>query len=200
MGIAGFIFCGFSTWLLFQKRTEFAIRTLRDSYVSEIEQSLLAPDEKSGVLKQINSLADDMERGKYENWQSAGILQRLQRLPVIQWGELDSIESFVQKNAGPEVAAETAKQFSRLRRAVADDRATSFDFEDILTPVYVSDPSIPSGHRLQSPLDLDSITDVVNLAKLVADRENVADETIAEVPIESIVRRQIDEGVSEGGF
>ena len=98
MGIIGFVVCAFSTWILFQKRTEFAIRTLRGSYIAEIEQSLLDPATKSAVVKEIETLAADMESGKYEDWQAAGVMQRLQRLPVLQWGELQAVDSFLQKS------------------------------------------------------------------------------------------------------
>ncbi|TWU47971.1 hypothetical protein [Rubripirellula reticaptiva] len=200
LGIAFFVFCGVSTWYLFQKRTEFAIRTLRDAYIPELEQSLLEPDEKSKVIKQVTKLVDEMQRGKYENWQSAGILQRLQRMPVIQWGELYAVDAFAQKNASSEVAAETTKQLSRLRRSVEIGRTTSFDFEDVLTPVYIADANSPNGHRLNQPFDVDSIIEVVNLARAVADREDVPDETFTDVHIESIVLDQINSGIAEGGF
>ncbi|QDT06348.1 hypothetical protein K227x_47570 [Rubripirellula lacrimiformis] len=199
-GIIGFVMCGFTTWLLFQKRTEFAVRTLNAAYLPEIEQSLLSPEEKADVLDQVSKLAKGMERGKFENWQSAGILQRLQRTPVIAWGELQAIESFAQKNADPDHAAEISKQLSRLRKSVADGNGTSFDFEDVLKPVYVADSSSPSGHRLKQPLDMASIGEVVTLAKLVADREKVPDQTFPDVRIGAIVRDQIQSGTIDGGF
>ena len=37
LGIFGFIFCGVSTWVLFQKRTQLAIRALKGAYVTELE-------------------------------------------------------------------------------------------------------------------------------------------------------------------
>lgn len=200
MGIAGFIFCGFSTWVLFQKRTEFAVRTLEGAYLPEIEQSLLSPEAKADVTIQIRELADDMKRGKYENWQSAGILQRLQRMPVLQWGELDAVESFITKSGSPEQADEASKQFSRLRKAVQMGRATTFDFYEVLTPVKVSDASVASGQRLMQPLDVDAVMAASKRAKLVADREQVPDETFVGVRIETIVRGEIDAGVSSGGF
>lgn len=200
MGIAGFIFCGFSTWVLFQKRTEFAVRTIRGAYIPELEQSLLKPDEKAAILAQVKELADDMERGKYENWQSAGILQRLQRMPVIQWGELQAIESFAEKNVPPDEFASAQKQLSRLRRAVEKGRATSFDFEDVLGPVYVTDPNVPAGHTLMQPLDIDSVRDVIERAELIADRSDVDDASFPDVRIDAIVREQIDAGGQEGGF
>lgn len=200
MGIAGFIFCGFSTWVLFQKRTEFAVRTIRGAYIPELEQSLLNPDEKAAILAAVGELADDMERGKYENWQSAGILQRLQRMPVIQWGELQAIESFLEKNASPDEFTSAQKQLSRLRRAVEKGRATSFDFEDVLGPVYITDPNVPAGHTLMQPLDMESVRAVIERAELIADRSDVDDALFPDVRIDAIVREQIDAGGEDGGF
>ncbi len=98
MGIVGFIVCAFSTWSLFQKRTEFAIRTLQGDYVRQLEQSLLDPATKTSLMREVEKLIADLERGKYENWQSAAIMQRLQRLPVFQWGELQAIEAFLKQS------------------------------------------------------------------------------------------------------
>lgn len=200
MAIVGFIVCAFSTWVLFQKRTELAVRTLRDSYLPEIEQSLLDPKTKAAVADQIKRLTDDMQRGEYENWQSAGIMQRLQRLPVLHWGDLQAVEAVISKQGDPETLDESRKQLSRLRRATEIGNATSFDFEDVLTPVYVSDPNASRGHRLIQPIEIGAAEQVVMRAKLIADREQVPDQMFADVRIESIVREQIEAGGAEGGF
>lgn len=205
MGIIGFIVCAFSTWILFQQRTEFAIRTLRGSYITEIEQSLLDPATKSIVVKEIETLAADMERGKYENWQAAGVMQRLQRLPVLQWGELQAIDSFLNKSVAEgqadgeavEEAADGLRQLSRLRRSVELSKSTSFEFEDVLQPVRVSESS---GHQLVQPLTMELVREVVHRARLAADQANIPDQSFDNVQIESIVRREIELGASEGGF
>ena len=100
LGIAGFICCGVSTWVLFQKRTELAVRTLEGAYLAELEQSYLEPKTKRAVMDEVEVLIAGMEAGDYENWQSAAIMQRLQRLPVVQWGDLQAIELFINKNEG----------------------------------------------------------------------------------------------------
>jgi hypothetical protein len=205
MGIIGFIFCAFSTWILFQKRTEFAIRTLRGSYIADIEQSLLDPATKSVVLKEIETLAADLERGEYEDWQAAGMMQRLQRLPVLQWGELQAIDSFLRKRVADREAngesseeeAEELKQLSRLRRAVELGKSTSFEFEDVLQPVRVADSS---GHQLVQPLTMELIREVVHRARLASDQADIPDQSFDNVQIESIVRREIERGASEGSF
>lgn len=220
MGIFGFIVCAFSTWILFQKRTEFAIRTLRGSYIAELEQSLLDPATKSSVVGEIETLAAEMESGKYEDWQAAGVMQRLQRLPVLQWGELQAVDSFLQKSVPQEKAdgeqgdgdradgdradgelgreaADGRRQLSRLCRAVELGKSTSFDFEDVLQPVRVSGPS---GRRLVQPLTIELVREVVLRARLAADQANVPDQSFNNVRIESIVRREIELGISEGSF
>lgn len=205
MGIMGFVFCAFSTWILFQKRTEFAIRTLRGSYITDIEQSLLDPDTKSDVVQEIETLAADMENGRYEDWQAAGVMQRLQRLPVLQWGELQALESFLRKRVADKEADEESteeetdalKQLSRLRRAVELGQSTSFEFEDVLLPVRVHDRG---GHRLVQPLTMELVREVVLLARLASDQAEIPDRSFDNVQIQSIVQREIERGASEGGF
>jgi hypothetical protein len=199
MGIVGFVVCAFSTWILFQKRTEFAIRTLRGAYIAEIEQSLLEPAAKSAVASEIEKLAADLERGKYENWQAAGIMQRLQRLPVIQWGELQAVEAFLAKSEDDK-RQDQIQQLQRLRRAVELDKVTSFDFEDVLQPVRRSDPDSASGHVLVRPMTEEHVGEVVQRARLVSDRAKIPEESFEDVRIESIVRREIERGASIGGF
>lgn len=202
MGIAGFVFCGFSTWLLYQKRTELATRTLRDAYLPEIEQSLLDPETKSAVMDQIELLAKDMERGKIENWQSAGVLQRLQRLPVLQWGDMQAVESYVVKNGSSEEATNAHLQFARLSTGVQNGKVTSFDFHDILAPVQNEDPTVASGRKLRSNFKLDPALDVVTRARVVADREKISDELIEVdgVRLEKIVAKEIESGLVEGSY
>jgi hypothetical protein len=199
MGIVGFIVCAFSTWILFQKRTEFAIRTLKGSYVLQLEQSLLDPESKSAVVKEIKGLIADLERGKYENWQAAGIMQRLQRLPVIQWGELQAIEAFLKKEAGDNQAGQI-DQLSRLRRAVELGMVTSFDVEDVLQPVRRPDPNSATGSQLVQPLNKEQVSQVVHRARLAADRAAVPNQHFDGIRIESIVRSEIERGASEGSF
>lgn len=198
LGIMGFVCCGVSTWVLFQQRTEFAVRTLRGSYLPALQQSWLEPAEKKAVVDRIEALASELETGQYENWQSAGVMQRLQRLPVLQWGELAAVEGYVRKSDDPQKDW-SLMQLSRLRRAVELDKVTSFDFEDVLKPVLVSDDNAPSGRRMIQPLPDEGVVEVVQLAELVADRSDVP-EKMFDVQIDQIIRREIETGLSEGGF
>jgi hypothetical protein len=198
LGILMFIGCGLATWILFGKRTELAIRTLRSTYIPEVEQSLIQPDEKRAAVDQLEELALDLERGKYENWQAGGVMQRLVRLPVLQWGELSAIEAYVEKNFGDDAEA-AIKQLARLRRAVELDKATSLDFQDVLKPALVLDES-SQGPRLKEKLSRPAVEDVVRRAKLVSDRCGVPEKDFPDVKIDAMIRRQIEAGLREGSL
>lgn len=198
MGIAGFIFCAFSTWVLFQYRTDFAIRTLRGAYIGEIEQSYLDPESKASVVDEIEALAADLERGKYENAQAAAILQRLQRLPVIQWGELQAIEAYLE-SLDRDDASGQIQTLSRLRRAVELGRVTSFDVEDVLQPVRRDNPNNSTGTELALPLTEGKVMQVIQRAGLLVEREDIPKESF-QVRIDAIVRREIKRGAEVGGF
>lgn len=199
LGIFGFICCGVSTWVLFQKRTELAIRTLKGAYVTELEQSYLEPATKQAVVEEVQKLITNMEEGKYENWQSAAIMQRLQRLPVVQWGELQAIQLFIEKTNGKN-SSEQLKQLSRLQQAVEKGLVTSFDFQEVLNAVHRTDPNNASGVSLIQPLGSKEVAEVCFRAKLVADRVKIADREFPNVDLADIVRREIDEGATTGGF
>ncbi|EMI21844.1 hypothetical protein RMSM_01229 [Rhodopirellula maiorica SM1] len=198
MGMAGFIFCGVSTWFLFQKRGELAVRTIRGSYIPDIEQSRLSPEQKQLLVKRLETFAESVERNEYENWQAAGVMQRLQRLPVLQWGELAAVESFVLSQDEGDTE-ESLKQISRLRRAAELDQATSFDFEDVLSPVHEPADNA-QGRQLIQPLTATAVDEVIVRARLVADRSEVPDEKFTDISLDAIVQEQIDAGIAEGGF
>lgn len=199
LGMAGFIFCGVSTWVLYQKRTELAVRTLQGAYISELEQSYLEPKTKRAVVEEVRALITEMEAGAYENWQSAAIMQRLQRLPVVQWGDLQALELFITQANGSQ-KDEQLKELSRLEQAVADGSVTSFDFQDVLEPVHRADPESSSGFSLIQPLSSEQVAEVCLRAKLVADRANIANRSFPEVDLAVIVRREISQGATVGGF
>lgn len=193
MGIVGFLFCAFSTWVLFQQRTDFAVRTLRGSLIPELEQSRLDPEQKQAVVNRIDELADQLESGRYEQWQAAGVMQRLQRLPVLQWGELAAVETFAVKQGG-DLADRAELQFSRLRRAVELGDVTSFDVEDVLKPVLIVDQNASNGRRLREPLDAESVAEVIQRAELLADRSDVPDQSY-QVELDPLLRRAIEAGL-----
>tara|TARA_R110002049_G_scaffold2750_2_gene21688 strand:- start:559627 stop:560391 length:765 start_codon:yes stop_codon:yes gene_type:complete len=198
MGIIGFIACGFTTWLLFQKRAELALRTIEASYIPQVEQSRLQPEEKRDVVDQLKEFAKGLERGDHEDWQAAAVMQRLVRLPVIQWGELRVVEAFLDRE-GTEEARAGLIELARLRRAVELGDVTSFDVEDVLKPVYKSDDSA-AGRKLIDPLTSEAVADVINRAKLLSDRSDVSDDWSDDVSLAEIVRSEIEKGLTEGGF
>ena len=93
--------------------------------------------------------------------------------------------------------ADALKQLSRLRRAVELGKSTSFEFEDVLQPVRLSGSS---GPQLVQPLRMELIREVVHRARLASDQAGVPDQSFDNVQIESIVRREIERGASEGSF
>lgn len=196
MGIAGFITCALLTWVIFQKRTELAVRTLEGAYLPQIEQSLLDPDTKSEVIEEVNSLVKKMKTGQYEDWQSAGLMQRLQKLPVIQWGELQALEQWIHE-ANPDdfstdEKSEAILQIRRLQLAVQQRKAFSFDLEQVLEPLRVPSRSSPTGSVPKTPIDRESALKVVKLAKSLADRAEIGEVENQSVSICEIMRAEIN--------
>ena len=61
MGMVLFISFGFAGYLIFQKRGDLAVRSLRGTLATELEQSRLDPQTKQAVIERLNRLADDIE-------------------------------------------------------------------------------------------------------------------------------------------
>lgn len=197
MGIVCFVVFGFSAWLIFQKRGDLASRTLRATLIPQLEQSRLEPDEKQQVIGQLNDLADDLDAGLYENWQAGGIMQRLIDTPLIRWGDLVAVESWILKQWPEDRGAEARKQITRFFRAVELEKAGARDIHDVLAPV-AGPPNAMGFVGLNPQLTDPQVEDVVQRAKLVADRAQIPDQTYEAVSLARVVRRQIEIGGREG--
>jgi len=198
MLIVAFVLCGVTTWVLFQKRTEIAARSLQ-GFIPNIEQSLLEPEDKAQVIKQLETLIEQMRDPNYDPAQAAAIMQRIVRLPIPHWGELDAVESFVRKNYVDEEKEEAIKDLSRVRRAIEMNQATVFDIVDVLEPVAVIDDT-PIGRSLKTKLTRQDVDDVIVRAKLLADRARIPDQEFARVDMADILAREIQTAKTEGGF
>lgn len=198
MGIVGFVFCGFMSWLIFQKQDVLALRAMRGSYIPAVEQSLLAPEEKSKTVEMLDEFADELERGRLEGWQASGVLQRLNRLPVLEWGQMRRVEAFVDSHPD-DFADDASVQFDRLRKGVEQNDVTSLDFRDILSAVLQSVPNSDQPELVET-LSVDAVQDVVERARLVADRSDVPDNPKSDVGIDTLVRRQIEAGIKQGTY
>lgn len=198
MGVVGFIFCGVMTWLIFQKQDVLALRALRGSFIPAVEQSRLTPEEKTETVRLLDEFADELERGKIEGWQASGVMQRLQRLPVLQWGQLRRIEAFVDDQS-EQFSDDASNQFDRLRKGVEQGDVTTIDFQHILSPVLRVTPQSDEA-KLVDPLEAKAVADVIERARLVADRSDVAKAPKFDVGIDTLVRRQIEAGIKEGSF
>ncbi len=194
-----FISCGLSSWWLWQQRTEIAIKTLQGTVIPELEQSSLDPAEKKAVIELIQGVVRDGEAGKLEDWQAAGIMERLSRSPLLQWGDLVGLESMILASEGfsDEEKQQATRQISRLKRASELGTADSEDLYDCLHPVLLEDQSQPIA-RLNRKATVEQMRDVVLRCKLVAEREAIPEQTF-EVDLTNIIRRQIEAGKSQGG-
>jgi len=196
-----FIFCGISTWYLFQQRTELAIRTLTGDVIPALQQSNLPPEEKAEVVQILEGVVSEAQAGQLEDWQASGIMERLNRSPILEWGDLSAVEAMIAASDAftDEEQAEAEKQLSRLRKAVDQGEATAVDFSrDVLDPVLIDeDPS--QRPRLDRQATAAQLRKVVEEAKVVADRARIADASF-DVKLSDIIRREVEAGKTVGGF
>ena len=212
MGIVGFVFCAVSTYVLFQRRTELATRTIRDAYLPELEQSQLDPATKKEVVQEVRQLALDLENGRYENWQSAGILQRLQRVPMLQWGRLTAVRAALAESLNdlPDDAPDDAPEpsgdelasadrlLNRLHHGISQDRFTSFDLQDVLEPVLVADANSPSAYSLIRPISIEAARSVFERVQLLVDGAEIEDKTYVVQSPAQWIRAAIQDGATAG--
>lgn len=195
-----FIGCAIGTWFLFQKRTEIAVRTLRSDVIPEVQQSRLPQEEKAIIVPMLERVVADGESGELENWQASGIMERLVRSPILEWGDLMAVEAMIADH--PEFAEEersdARRQLSRLKRAIELGEATSVDLHDALEPVLQPAPR-GARQRIDRGAAAEALREVAQRARLIADRGNVPDQDF-NVRLSDIVRREIEAGRQTGGL
>ncbi len=198
LGIACFVCCGVSTWYLYEQRAVLVSRTLTETYIPAVEQSRMDPDDKEAVLMEFNKFAESLERNEVENWQAAAVMQRIVRLPILEWGDLQAVEEILRGDSADH--ADALIQFTRLRRGVEMDQVTMIDVEDVLEPVLAGDGTMDTRRTLATPITVSAALEVAERAKSVADRSKVPSREFDEIKIGPIVRRQIDAGLTEGSY
>ncbi len=198
LGIACFVCCGVSTWWLYEKRVELVTRTLTETYIPAVEQSRMAPEDKEEVLGQFKRFEQSLKRGEVENWQAAAVMQRIVRLPILEWGELQAVEERLQTDADAHDNA--LREISRLRRGVELDQITMIDFEDVLKPVIADNGTLDQRRTLVPTISIEAALEVAARAKTVADRGKVPERSFENIRIGPIVRRQIEAGLTEGSY
>lgn len=197
----GFVCCGVSTYVLFQKRTELAARTLQGHTIPTVEQSQLPPEEKRQINQILSQVVADAESGRLENWQASGVMNRLTRIPLLEWGDLTAVEELIASHDGfdPQQQADAKQQLSRLRQAIQKDLASIFDVDSVLAPVLVEDQSL-RGQRLRSNISKELLAEVVLRAQLIADRCKIEDRMFAQPSIVEIVRSAVSAGTTAGAM
>ncbi|WP_164102492.1 hypothetical protein [Candidatus Laterigemmans baculatus] len=195
-----FIGCGISTYFLFQQRTELAIRTLRSDVIPEVQQSSLPPEEKAEIVELLEQVVVDGESGQLENWQASGIMERLVRSPILEWGNLTAVEGMVEHSTelSEEERQHAQRQFSRLKRAVEQNEASAVDILDVLLPV-LSEAERGERRKLERDVDAAQLREVIHRAEMVADRGQIPDQDY-EVQLSEIIRRELQAGREEGGL
>jgi len=197
MGMALFLTFGFAGYLIFQKRGDLAVRTLRGTMVSALEQSRMTPDLKSAIIGRLTTLADDIEAGKVENWQAGGVMNRLIQAPILRWGDLQAVDVWAMENMDAASYQETHKQFTRFFRAAELDRGIASDLQDILRPVTGGDPNLMLG-QLRIVYTEAEVLEVAMRAKIVGDRAEIPDQVFENVSLTVVVDRLIETGMRDG--
>lgn len=198
MGIVFFITCALLAWVIYGKRTDLAIRTLENTYIPQIEQSRMAPEDKAAIIEEVNELIRDFKAGEYENWQSGGVMTRLARVPIVRWGDLSAVESAATE-MDAELGDQAGLQCSRLRRGIEMNKITVLDLEDVLKPVTRPTNDL-GGRALVEKMQRSEVEDVIDRARFLADQAEVPNRRFPDVQIRKIFRRQIEAGLTSGTY
>ncbi|QDT60451.1 hypothetical protein SV7mr_29740 [Stieleria bergensis] len=185
-------------WWIFSNQSKLALPALRDGFIPQVEQSRLSPEQKTPIIEHLDAVVEDLASDQLESWQVTGVMQRLQRLPILQWGHLQVLKRFIEDHPN-DFPEDAALQIDRVFSGISDGQITGIDASTMLLPVIVSDQNLNDADLID-PLETAKVAEVVTSARQIADRVKVPDTAGPITPIDVLVRRQIEAGRSQGGF
>ncbi|QDV68292.1 hypothetical protein Poly24_20010 [Rosistilla carotiformis] len=193
-----FISCAGGTYYLFQQRGEFALRTIDGTLIPLIEQSRLEPDDKATTIAELRRFIRRGQSGDLEDWQIAGVMQRLVRSPILSWGDLQYVDSVIaqRESFSDEEKAAGHRDLSRLQRGAELDKVIQLDMTDIFEPISTK-ANHESGYSLDQEFSDEGLREFLVRVRLVAHRAEVPEKQY-DVKLVSIVKRQIEAGVESG--
>lgn len=185
-------------WWIFSNQGKLALPALRDGFIPQVEQSRLSPEQKAPIVEHLNTVVEDLANDQLESWQITGVMQRLQRLPILQWGHLQVLQQYIEDHPN-DFAEDAALQIDRVFSGVGAGQITGIDASTMLIPVLATDQNLNDADLID-PLEPEKVAEVVKTAKQLADRVKVPESPGPITPIDVLVRRQIEAGRSQGGF
>lgn len=149
-----------------------------------VEETTLPEDQKLGITRQVDALAQDFKDGKVTLEQMARVFEQIAESPLLPLGAvLVAEEAYIKPSAmTPEQKAEAGLHISRFARGVAEKRIEREKIDVVLAPI--SKRGAQQGdYELQEPQNVS----VPELELMVAEAKKFADE--ANIPLE---RFQVD--------
>ncbi|QDS87647.1 hypothetical protein EC9_18260 [Rosistilla ulvae] len=193
-----FISCAGGTYYLFQQRGEFALRTIDGTLIPLIEQSRLEPDDKATTIAELRDFIVRGQSGELEDWQIAGVMQRLVRAPIVSWGDMQFIGSVIAQRESftDEEKVAFLRDLSRLQRGAELDKVTQLEMADIFEPISTK-ADHESGYSLDQEFSDEGLREFIARVRLVAARAEVPEKQY-DVTLVAIVKRQIAAGIKSG--
>ncbi len=190
--MATLIACGIGSWFIFAQSDKLAAGSLKSQYIPVIEQSMLDPQTKEAAVRQLKSLASQLETDQWEPAQARELMKRLIGAPLVQWGDLDAaIAQIESRDAFNEDERQQAKKLiERFKRAAELEAVSANDFEDALGPVTVKDQSLRGCHFHVGASD-EALREFLKRIGLLVERAKVPDEAF-NVSFSDILRMHIE--------
>ncbi|MEZ6090239.1 MAG: hypothetical protein R3C05_19870 [Pirellulaceae bacterium] len=198
LGMLFFIACAGGTYYLFQQRGEFALRTIEGTLIPLLEQSRLQPEDKTQAIDELEAFIVRGRSGELENWQIAGVMQRLVRAPLVSWGDIQYVDSIIQNrdDFSDDEKSDASRDLSRLQRGAELDRVTQFEMGRVFSPIS-KEADHESGYKLNDDFTGDDLREFLTRVRLVAERAQVPEKAY-DVKVADLIRRQIAAGIESG--
>ena len=145
-----------ASWMLMGNQPAMAARAIEEQMIPWVNQSVLAPDDRSEILEELRQLAEQIRTTPPDDRKLLRLKMRIADSPVLQWGTMQILaQKIAQSGLTEEEKQAAVRTNQRLLRAASEGTLGIQQLEFIVQ--HVTRKEVLSGRlvNLENPSDAD---------------------------------------------
>ena len=195
--ILGLAFCG-GAWYVYNNAGKWGADIARNMIVSVVNESELTPEDKQGVIAQVDRVTDAYKQGKITMQEVGQVMESLAKSPLMPMIMVYAVEEQYIKNSGlsDEEKAEAHITLQRLMRGAFDKKISEQELDAILDDVSYKGPN--NQREIKQNLTDAEVRAFLAKAKKLADEKEIPEDEI-KLDIVGEIKKAVDEGLKGKG-
>lgn len=163
---------------------------------SAVQQSQLSEDQKSRIIKRIDSLANDFDSGKLSVDQMVDVLKQIGESPLLPLGMVKAAEEkYIKPSAlTAEEKAGGVRSLQRMARGVYEKKIPNSAMEEVIAPIETTGTN--GQKQLKDKVTTEELKTFLAAAKKKADDAAIPDEAY-EVDVAAEIEKAIDKALGQ---